>query len=1088
MPGIPEGPSFDEPAETEPETCGEKHLGLVVVESVAPTCTEPGLSSYEYCTVCGYETEPIEISALGHELVHHAEVPATCTAEGQTAYDTCARCDYATASQTIAPTGHSYGDWVVVEEATCTETGTEEKTCASCGEKETRTIAAKGHTLGEETIEPLPDSKCLGRSVRKCTACDYVEKSSYPVHRPELYEKLEDIPATCTQPGKKNRKYCPYCREERFSYVMPLGHEFSEERTYEEGTCVTPGISYRKCVHDGCTERIDVQETAKAEGHQWEDYEVAATCTQPGFEGKKCAHCDMLDGREIDPLGHKYGMTVVRATCTDNGMKKEVCSVCGDTQETILPATGEHQWVRHPEKAASCMEDGHSEYTQCLVCGAYKDGVKPEIYQADGTHTWAADISLFNSIKETQSFPYCNCPGYGWDGVFVECETPGCRAYSIAKAPTGHSWGESSESCSFMTYVKNGKAFRFIQFTAFLLEEDWEAPRASENVRVFDVSIGKETCKCVLMGTRGSEAAFSNFAPKIPGDYTWCKVEAIDPDGTIDFAGINGSDPFYKSDCCIYMAVPADKAPAVEEKKDQGKTPETETAPELPDDPAETDPDVEDGPASDGAAEQDEQVIDDTEIPADIQAVLASSRCTMLKKPAGSNASGRHEMVWETTSATCTAAAQKSGHCAYCDFVITFYCGKPLGHSFSGELKEEPATCTERGYKYWECRHEGCVERKLAEYTVDALGHDWKVETVPATCTKPGVTKKVCNRCSVEEITVTSSSIAHQFVYKHNGDNVRAQDGVEGTDGTETERCVHCGMTRNTRNAYHQIVEVPGTPAEEIDCGQTGWSSHKECSLCGKHITEPTQIKGAHKWDGVDYLYFNGKLTPSSEVPSCTAGYIYHKCGLCSASQSTEWKSSTGHNWGDDGRCQNEGCKRTSAKNSGAIWTIGFKADTAYCAGFGGQSFILKSYRSDVKDLTMEAPAAKEGYVFKGWKVEGTLDQDIICGETTLGYGVRDMDKTLVAVYAEGTEAVVSEDAPAEISDEDEAAPEAAAGSEPEAAETPQVIHGEIEVDLFGSTDSLTDSAGHEEHAVTEHEDPLVESEDTAAIEAELAG
>lgn len=538
----------------------------MVVESVAPTCTEPGSSSYEYCTVCGYKTEPIPISALGHELVHHAEIPATCTTAGQTAYDTCARCDYATASQTIEPLGHSYGDWAVVEEATCTASGTEEKTCATCGAKETRPVAAKGHTLGEATIEPIPGSAYYGRVVRRCTSCDYVEKSNYSVHRTDVYLPLEDIPATCTQPGRINRSYCPHCNEERFSYVKPLGHKYSDERTYEEGTCVKAGISYRKCVREGCNARIDVQETVKAEGHQWEDYTVAATCTQPGFEGRKCKLCGELDGEEKGALGHKYETTITEATCLTNGTKKDVCSVCGDTKVETLAAVGEHQWVEHPAKEATCVEDGHSAYTQCSVCGAYKGNVVPETYAANGQHTWVPNVALCNFMS-TYDLPKnkCNCEGNDWNDVFVQCAD--CLTTKIDTVLHGHKWTEDeSHAEGFCEYVKAANADLskmsfYILSASFLVEKtvmenkNWSVSKNSANIDVFDVEVGSKKYVCINIRRR-AEGLFSNRASdmQIPG-YTWVQVTGIGSDVQTGSQYVGSDTPFCMLDRCVFLAV-----------------------------------------------------------------------------------------------------------------------------------------------------------------------------------------------------------------------------------------------------------------------------------------------------------------------------------------------------------------------------------------------------------------------------------------------------------------------------------------------------------------------------------------------------
>ena len=59
----------------------------------------------------------------------------------------------------------------------------------------------------------------------------------------------------------------------------------------------------------------------------------------------------------------------VEPTCTQNGTtKKRVCA-CGYTEGgDVLEALG-HDYVSYPAKAATPTEKGHTEYTQCSVCG-----------------------------------------------------------------------------------------------------------------------------------------------------------------------------------------------------------------------------------------------------------------------------------------------------------------------------------------------------------------------------------------------------------------------------------------------------------------------------------------------------------------------------------------------------------------------------------------------------------------------------------------------------------------------------------------------------------------------------------------------
>ncbi len=81
----------------------------VIDAAVEPTCTEPGLTEGKHCSVCNEILKAQkEISALGHDIEHHAGQPATCTEKGWEEYDTCKRegCDYTTYKEILA--GHNF--------------------------------------------------------------------------------------------------------------------------------------------------------------------------------------------------------------------------------------------------------------------------------------------------------------------------------------------------------------------------------------------------------------------------------------------------------------------------------------------------------------------------------------------------------------------------------------------------------------------------------------------------------------------------------------------------------------------------------------------------------------------------------------------------------------------------------------------------------------------------------------------------------------------------------------------------------------------------------------------------------------------
>ena len=152
---------------------------IVSVDAKAPTCTEIGWDTYEYCTACTYTTY-VELSAdpdahTPLEAVKENEVAPKCDVTGS--YDLVVYCDDCGAeldrdTKTVDALKHSFTKYEVTEEAKCGVEGKEVATCDhGCGATDEKAIEALTHTDAdgdyicdhgcgyeyEKPAEPTPD-------------------------------------------------------------------------------------------------------------------------------------------------------------------------------------------------------------------------------------------------------------------------------------------------------------------------------------------------------------------------------------------------------------------------------------------------------------------------------------------------------------------------------------------------------------------------------------------------------------------------------------------------------------------------------------------------------------------------------------------------------------------------------------------------------------------------------------------------------------------------------------------------------------------------------------------------------------------
>ena len=232
-----------------------------LVDTVAPTCTQPGNKAYYICETCGRAFKDKQgtqattvraeaVPALGHTEVTDQRVEPTCTKTGLTEGTHCSVCDEVlTAQKEIPAKGHSE---VIDEgtEPTCTKPGlTEGKHCSVCNEVLTaqEEIPAKGHDV--EKVE-AKDATCTedgnndyyvcrvcGEAFKdeKCEQATTVEAETLSALGHEI-TKVEAAEPTWEAAGNIEYYICSRCEK---LFKDALG---TEETTLEEVTL--PMISY----------------------------------------------------------------------------------------------------------------------------------------------------------------------------------------------------------------------------------------------------------------------------------------------------------------------------------------------------------------------------------------------------------------------------------------------------------------------------------------------------------------------------------------------------------------------------------------------------------------------------------------------------------------------------------------------------------------------------------------------------------------------------------------------------------------------------------------------------------------------------
>lgn len=218
-----------------------------------------------------------------------------------------------------------------------------------------------------------------------------------------------------------------------------IEHTIDEEITLEP-YCTTTGLKNEFCT--GCDFLVEDIEIEALGHNKAVDPGSPATCTTDGSSDYiTCLRClEVLQERQTIPaLQHDWVLDTAKpATCSIGGYEIYVCKNNSNHKEVrneTLP-TGEHVEKVVKAEAASCLENGLTEGTECVYCGAVLRS--QNIILADG-HKLITDAYVAPTCTETGLTKGAHCENC--DYVVAQEEIPAL----------GHDWSDFTAKAATCT-------------------------------------------------------------------------------------------------------------------------------------------------------------------------------------------------------------------------------------------------------------------------------------------------------------------------------------------------------------------------------------------------------------------------------------------------------------------------------------------------------------------------------------------------------------------------------------------------------------------------------------------------------------